>query len=65
MNKTIKLLWVACGKQDGLLTNSRLFVSTLEARGLHPTFVTTEGAHEWGVWRRNLADLAQQLFVAR
>jgi enterochelin esterase family protein len=65
MNKAIKLLWVACGKQDGLLMNSRLFVNTLEARGLHPTFITTEGAHEWGVWRRNLTDLAQQVFVAR
>jgi enterochelin esterase family protein len=65
MNKAIKLLWVACGRQDGLLTNSRLFVNTLEARGLHHTFVTTEGAHEWAVWRRNLADLVPQLFVAR
>src|SRR5262245_51014291 len=62
LNKQIKLLWIACGKDDGLLSNNERFVNTLKERGLRHTFVTTEGAHEWRVWRWSLAQLVPMLF---
>ena len=34
----------------------------LEQAGIEHTFLETEGAHHWRVWRRYLRDLAPLLF---
>ncbi len=60
--KNIKLLWIACGKEDGLLKNNREFKSWLTSKGIPFTDVETDGAHTWQVWRRNLTTLAPLLF---
>lgn len=61
-NSHLKLLWIACGKQDGLITFNRSLVKALRDKGVQLTAVETEGRHEWPVWRRNLVSFATQLF---
>jgi enterochelin esterase-like enzyme len=58
----IKLLWIACGKDDDLITNNRQFKSWLASRNIKFQSVETEGAHTWQVWRRNLIEVAPLLF---
>ena len=36
--------------------------TALEQTGIRHTFLETEGAHHWRVWRRYLRDLAPLLF---
>lgn len=61
-NKKLKLLWIACGTEDELITPNRKFKSWLKDKGVQFTDVETPGAHTWMVWRRNLTTLAQLLF---
>jgi enterochelin esterase family protein len=58
----IKLLWIACGKEDNLIKSNRQFKSWLASRNIKFESVETEGAHTWQVWRRNLTDLVPLLF---
>ena len=59
---SIKLLWIACGKEDDLVKNNRQFKSWLASRNIKFESIETEGAHTWQVWRRNLSELAPLLF---
>jgi enterochelin esterase-like enzyme len=61
-NKKLKLLWIACGTDDGLIKINREFKSWLKGKGVQFTNVETPGMHTWMVWRRNLAALAPLLF---
>ena len=61
-NKLIDLLWIACGKEDAALKGARTLHQALEQAGIEHTFLETEGAHHWRVWRRYLRDLAPLLF---
>jgi enterochelin esterase family protein len=58
----LKLLWVACGKEDHLIKNNREFLAWLKSRNIEVQSVETDGAHTWPVWRRNLIQLAPLLF---
>ncbi len=58
----LKLLWVACGTEDGLLKPNRDFVAWAKSKGLHVTAVETPGQHTWLVWRQNLLTVAPLLF---
>jgi enterochelin esterase family protein len=58
----LKLLWIACGTEDGLLAGNRKFREWLKGKGLQVTEIETPGAHTWMVWRRNLAAFAPLLF---
>jgi plasmid stabilization system protein ParE len=58
----LKLLYVACGTEDGLLATNRQFKEFLKAKGISFKDVETPGAHTWMVWRRNLTDIAPMLF---
>lgn len=60
--KKIKLLWIACGKEDGLLKNNQEFETWLKSKSIPFQNVETDGAHTWPVWRRNLVALAPLLF---
>jgi enterochelin esterase family protein len=62
-NKKIRLLWIACGKQDGLFAANRSFSDLLKKHEIKHTFVATEGAHQWQVWRRNLNEIVPLLFA--
>lgn len=63
MNKQFKLLWLGVGKDDTLVWNGvKNFETVLNAKSVKHTFVVTEGAHEWTVWRHHLHDVAPMLF---
>ena len=62
LNSQIKLLWIACGTEDGLMAENRKFREWLKGKGVHVTEIETPGAHTWMVWRRNLAAFAPLLF---
>mgnify|MGYP001558542781 CR=1 FL=1 len=62
LNRQLKLLWFACGKDDGLIAGARNLDAALTTAGVKHEFVTTEGNHSWPVWRRYLADFAPKLF---
>jgi enterochelin esterase family protein len=62
LNDQIKLLWIACGTEDGLITGNRKMREWLKGKGVHVTEIETPGVHSWLVWRRNLAAFAPLLF---
>jgi enterochelin esterase-like enzyme len=61
-NKLIDLLWIACGKDDTALKGAKTLHNTLDQAHIKHTYVESEGAHHWRVWRRYLRDLAPVLF---
>jgi len=61
-NQKLKLLWIACGTDDGLIKVNREFKSWLKDKGVQFTDIETPGMHTWMVWRRNLAAFAPLLF---
>lgn len=61
-NQKLKLLWIACGTDDGLIQVNRNFREWLKSKGVKVSEIETPGAHTWMVWRRNLSTLAPLLF---
>jgi enterochelin esterase family protein len=61
-NKQLRLLWIACGKEDHLIDLNRKLNNWLDSKEIRHTQIETAGAHTWMVWRRNLATLAPLLF---
>ena len=64
-NSQLRLLWIACGKDDGLIGVNRKLDEWLKAKEVRHAFTETAGAHTWMVWRRNLAQFASLLFQAK
>lgn len=62
INKKVKLLWIACGKDDFLLKRNLAMIDMLKEKKVKHVWNETAGAHTWPVWRRNLTELAPQLF---
>ncbi len=58
----LRLLWIACGTDDGLLQANRKLVAYLKGEGLSVTAIETPGAHVSYVWRDNLIHFAPLLF---
>jgi enterochelin esterase-like enzyme len=62
-NKQFKLFWMAVGKDDTLVgAGDKAFDELLTAKGVKHSFKTTEGRHEWTVWRQYLNEVAPLLF---
>ncbi len=61
-NQQLKLLWVACGTEDRLITPNRNLREWLKSKGINHVDIETRGMHTWMVWRRNLAEFAPLLF---
>jgi enterochelin esterase family protein len=61
-NAQLRLLWIACGKEDRLMDLNRKFGDYLKSKQIQYTWIETAGAHTWLVWRRNLAEFAGLLF---
>lgn len=61
-NQNLRLLWVGCGKEDGLFDASKSFSEFLTQHRIHHTFHESSGAHTWMVWRRYLNEIAPLLF---
>jgi enterochelin esterase-like enzyme len=62
VNDRLRLLWIGCGKDDGVIANNRNFADWLKSKGVKYTWVETPGAHSFRVWRRYLSDFAPLLF---
>ena len=62
INEKLKLLWIACGTEDRLITPNRNLRSWLQSKDIHHTDIETPGMHTWMVWRRNLSEFAPLLF---
>jgi enterochelin esterase family protein len=58
----LKLLWIACGTEDNLITSNRKFREWLKSKGIQVTEIETPGVHSWRVWRRNLSAFTPLLF---
>jgi enterochelin esterase family protein len=62
INSQLRLLWIACGRQDGLIGLNKKLVEWLQSKDVKLTWVETPGGHSFLVWRRYLADLVPLLF---
>ena len=61
-NANLRLLWIACGKDDFLRQRNEEFVAALKEKGVKHDWQLTDGDHSWPVWRRYLAEFAPRLF---
>lgn len=62
----LKMLWMACGTEDGLLGVNRQFAAWLKSKDIQFTNEEIPNyAHVWPLWRQNLAELAPQLFQTK
>jgi len=65
-NSQIRLLWILCGADDGLLGVNQAFEAWLKARDVKFESREVPGfAHVWPLWRQNLTELAPVLFQAK
>lgn len=63
INGKLRLLYISCGLDDGLITSNKEFENWLGARGVHFTHEEVPGyAHVWSFWRRSLVEVAPMLF---
>jgi enterochelin esterase family protein len=64
-NAKLRLLYISCGEDDGLLGVNEQFMSWLTSQGVNYKKMTLPGyAHVWPFWRVSLLDLMPQLFTA-
>jgi enterochelin esterase-like enzyme len=61
-NSQLRLLWLGCGEQDGLLSANQKLSDWLDSKGVRHAWVHTPGQHSFRVWRRYLAQYAPLLF---
>jgi len=61
----LKVLWVACGTGDTLITANRKLAAYLKSDDLPVTAIETPGLHTWPVWRDNLVNFAPLLFQSK
>jgi enterochelin esterase family protein len=61
-NDNLRLLWIGCGKEDGLFAGNKKFEEWLTGEGIKHIWKESDGGHSWRVWRRYLAEFAPLLF---
>jgi enterochelin esterase-like enzyme len=61
-NGRIKLLWLATGKEDFILPQTKATLAVLDRNGIKYTYKETEGGHTWPNWRAYLNEFAPMLF---
>lgn len=62
LNAQLKLLWLACGRDDFLVQPNRDFAAALQDRKIRHTYTETDGDHSWPVWRRYLGEFLPIVF---
>jgi len=60
--KNLKLLWIACGKQDGGFANAEKLSHWMNENGAKNVWRPSEGGHTWPNWRLYLSELLPLLF---
>jgi len=61
-NAKLKLLWIACGKDDFLLERNHTLIDALKAAEVKHEWHETAGDHSWPVWRTYLTEFLPRLF---
>ncbi|UCD49101.1 MAG: esterase family protein [Phycisphaerales bacterium] len=61
-NEQLRLLWVSCGDQDGLMRISQSFRRDLKQMNVVHIWHVDSGGHTFPVWKNDLYLLAQLLF---
>jgi enterochelin esterase-like enzyme len=62
INKSLKVFWIGCGREDGLFTGNQSFSDMLKKKEIKHTFYPTGGAHTWTVWRLYLFETLPLIF---
>ncbi|MEN0052658.1 MAG: alpha/beta hydrolase-fold protein [Mucilaginibacter sp.] len=62
INKKLKLVWIAIGKDDYLLASVRKYIDWMHSKNIKFDYKETEGVHTYQVWRRYLTEFAPLLF---
>ena len=65
INSSLRLLWISCGTEDGLIEPNRALIGWLKEQGIQPMAVETPGMHVWMVWRDNLSNFVPLLFQSK
>jgi len=58
----LKLLWISCGDQDGLITFSARLHDYLEVHKVPHIYFIDQGQHDFKVWKNSLYHFTQLLF---
>lgn len=58
----LKLLWISCGVEDGLMNFSKRTHEYLEKHGVPHIFYEEPGGHDFEVWKNDLYHFSQLLF---
>ncbi|HVR87412.1 MAG TPA: alpha/beta hydrolase-fold protein [Planctomycetota bacterium] len=61
-NSKLRLLWIACGKDDGLVKNAQALSEVLTRKEIRHELQITDGNHSWPVWRKYLGEFLPRLF---
>jgi enterochelin esterase family protein len=64
-NRQLRLLWLACGKDDRLISSNQQFNEWLTSKKINYTWQESAGGHNFRVWRRYLGEFAPLLFQER
>jgi enterochelin esterase-like enzyme len=60
--KKLRLLWISCGDEDGLLEARRGFHTALDEMKVPHAWHVGSGGHAWPVWKNDLYLFSQRLF---
>jgi enterochelin esterase family protein len=61
-NAKLKVMWIACGRDDSLFERNEKFAAMLKAKRIRTTWCPTEGNHTYTYWRKYLAEFTPLLF---
>lgn len=63
INNKLRLLYISCGLDDGLIASNQQFEAWLTEHKIHFSHEEVPGyAHVWSFWRRSLVKVAPRLF---
>jgi enterochelin esterase-like enzyme len=60
--RKLKLLWISCGNEDGLISISQRTHRYLVEKGVPHVWHVEPGKHEFAVWKSDLYHFAQRIF---
>tara|TARA_R110000868_G_scaffold408293_1_gene690929 strand:- start:13414 stop:14247 length:834 start_codon:yes stop_codon:yes gene_type:complete len=58
----LKLIWISCGDEDGLMNFSKRTSDYLEANNVPHIFYVEPGGHDFEVWKNDLYQFTQLIF---
>jgi enterochelin esterase-like enzyme len=62
VKRNVKLIWISCGDDDGLLMFSQRTHEYLQARDVPHIYYIQPGVHDFNVWKNSLCMFSQLIF---